>query len=61
MKEIFMTMDEDGSGKLDKKEIMKSLLCMGLCKDITFAQRIINVFKAKQIEEKIRINRKKLA
>lgn len=61
IKEIFTTIDEDGSGKLEKKEIMKSLLCMGLCKDITFAQRIINVFRARQIEETERINRKKLA
>jgi hypothetical protein len=34
---------------------------MGLCKDSTFAKRIIKVFRANQLEEMVRINRKKAA
>lgn len=34
---------------------------MGLCKDSTFAKRIIKVFRANQLEERVRINRKKEA
>jgi len=48
LKEIFIAIDEDGSGSMDTDELVKALLCMGLSNDLYFSKRVIKVFSEYQ-------------
>ena len=48
VKDIFIAIDEDQSGTMEKDELIKALLCLGLSQDINFAQRITDIFKDNQ-------------
>jgi Ca2+-binding EF-hand superfamily protein len=51
MKDIFIAIDEDGSGTMDQDELIKALLSLGLSQDITFAKRILSIFKDNKIRQ----------
>lgn len=56
IKDIFIAIDEDGSGTMDQDELIKALLSLGLSQDIQFAKKIVNVLK----ENKRQLCEKKL-
>ena len=45
IKDIFIAVDEDGSGTLEVDELIKALLSLCLSQDITFAKQIIYLFE----------------
>ena len=45
IRDIFIALDEDGSGTMDQDELIKAMLSLGLSQDIDFAKRIITVFR----------------
>jgi Ca2+-binding EF-hand superfamily protein len=59
LERIFEALDEDRSGTMEKEELIKALLCMGLSHDIQFARRIIKVFIDMHIQSKEKSLKKK--
>lgn len=47
--EIFEAIDDDGNGVMDMDEFIKALLSLSISQDITFARKIISVFKEYKI------------
>ena len=58
MKDIFIAIDEDGSGTMDQDELIKALLSLGLSQDITFAKRILTIFKDNKIKQQQKLVKK---
>jgi hypothetical protein len=49
IRDIFVAIDEDGSGTLEVDELIKALLSLCLSQDITFAKQIIYLFEEQYI------------
>lgn len=60
MKDIFIAIDEDGSGTMDQDELIKALLSLGLSQDINFAKRILTIFKDNKIRQQHKLVQKGL-
>lgn len=49
IRDIFMAIDEDGSGTMEMDELIKALLSLCLSQDIQFAKEIISLFEENMI------------
>ena len=45
IKDIFVAIDEDGSGTMEIDELIKALLSLQLSQDIDFAKQIVYLFE----------------
>ena len=59
VKEVFVAIDEDGSGTMDQDELIKALLGLGLSNDFYFSKRVIKVFSENQEKWRKSIQRRR--
>lgn len=52
IKDIFLALDEDGSGTMELDELIKGMLSLSLSQDIDFAKQVIYLFEeTKEVKE----------